>query len=78
MSGQCHCFLCTRERVEADPDTPKMFGQPTLMMRMFLCETCGNKRCPHAADCRLECTGSNEPGQVGSLYEHAANNSTGA
>ena len=35
---------------------------------MFLCATCGNKRCPHATDCRLVCTGSNEPGQPGSVY----------
>lgn len=43
------------------------------MLRMFLCGICGNKRCPHAADHRLDCTGSNEPGQRGSLYESALN-----
>lgn len=37
-------------------------------IRMFLCETCGNKRCPHATDHRLTCTGSNDPGQPGSVY----------
>lgn len=37
-------------------------------MRMVLCPTCGNKRCPHANDHRNECTGSNEPGQPGSAY----------
>lgn len=37
-------------------------------MRMVLCPTCGNKRCPHATDHRNECTGSNEPGQLGSAY----------
>jgi hypothetical protein len=36
--------------------------------RMILCGTCGNKRCPHATDHRLACTGSNEPGQLGSSY----------
>ena len=35
---------------------------------MYLCETCGNKRCPHATDCQYVCTGSNEPGQRGSRY----------
>lgn len=35
---------------------------------MILCATCGNKRCPHATDCRNACTGSNEPGQAGSIY----------
>lgn len=36
--------------------------------RMVLCPTCGNKRCPRATDHRLDCSGSNEPGQVGSAY----------
>lgn len=35
---------------------------------MYLCATCGNKRCPHATDCRHACTGSNEPGQRGSMH----------
>jgi hypothetical protein len=37
-------------------------------MRMVLCPTCGNKRCPKANDHRNGCTGSNEPGQAGSAY----------
>lgn len=36
--------------------------------RMVLCPACGNKRCPRANDHWHECTGSNEPGQVGSAY----------
>lgn len=39
-----------------------------LRWRMILCPTCGNKRCPKASDHRLDCTGSNEPGQAGSVY----------
>ncbi len=34
----------------------------------IVCRDCGNKRCPHATDHRHACTGSNEPGQVGSRY----------
>lgn len=34
-------------------------------MRMVLCPTCGNKRCPHAADHRYDCTNSNDPNQKG-------------
>lgn len=34
---------------------------------MVVCDTCGNKRCPHAMDHRNQCSGSNEPGQ---LAEH--------
>jgi hypothetical protein len=41
-------------------------------MRMVLCPKCGNKRCPHATNHELACTGSNEPGQKGSSYEHCA------
>jgi hypothetical protein len=41
-------------------------------MRMVLCPTCGNKRCPHATDHRNACTNSNEPGQVGSSYANCA------
>jgi hypothetical protein len=37
-------------------------------MRMVLCPQCGNKRCPRATDHTLECTHSNEAGQVGSIY----------
>jgi len=37
--------------------------------RMILCPTCGNKRCPHATDHELGCSGSNEPGQPGSRWE---------
>jgi hypothetical protein len=35
---------------------------------IVVCETCGNKRCPHATHHDLACTGSNEPGQPGSRY----------
>ena len=37
-------------------------------MRMVLCPTCGNKRCPKASDHRHTCHGSNEPGQPGSAH----------
>lgn len=35
---------------------------------MTVCQTCGNKRCPKATHHDYECTGSNEPGQAGSVY----------
>ena len=44
----CGCYLCTKARTDLDPG-PMMFGQSIEMHRMFLCETCGNKRCPRAA-----------------------------
>lgn len=50
----CSCFACD--------------GSPVVRSRMYLCSQCGNKRCPHATDCRLACTDSNVEGQEGSMY----------
>jgi hypothetical protein len=36
----------------------------------IVCDICGHKRCPHATNHELECTGSNESGQKGSLWEN--------
>jgi hypothetical protein len=70
----CSCYACTEADVRDNP-APKselLFGRvDARMARMFLCEKCGNKRCPHAADHNLPCTGSNASGQRGSLYEDA-------
>lgn len=43
-------------------------GLMLLPRFMVVCGTCGNKRCPKAADHNNACTGSNEPGQPGSDY----------
>jgi hypothetical protein len=72
----CPCYGCTKARTDLEPGH-LMFGEPVEMQQMFLCETCGNKRCPHAADHENECTGSNEPGQAGSLYEALSPSNTG-
>ncbi len=40
---------------------PRYFG-------MIVCDTCGNKRCPHATDHDNPCTNSNAPGQPGSRF----------
>lgn len=55
----CPCLEC----VPADADPLSFVAQ------MHLCPHCGNKRCPGAANHNNECSGSNEPGQPGSLYE---------
>ena len=61
-AGLCGCRQCLRDRdVRAN-------GFPIEACLMILCETCGNKRCPHATDHRNACTGSNAPGQPGSAY----------
>ena len=59
----CGCYACDVPAWQLWPEA-NFF----LRTRMNLCMTCGNKRCPGAADHRNECTGSNEPGQPGSLY----------
>jgi hypothetical protein len=62
----CGCTKC----LDASGKTVEVFGMqiPVSGMMMVLCATCGNKRCPHAADHELACTDSNEPGQPGSNY----------
>ena len=40
----------------------------TGLFRFAVCPECGNKRCPKATNHMLECTGSNEEGQEGSIY----------
>jgi hypothetical protein len=61
---ECQCQACWKEHAPSPHDFP--FG---IVSRPFIvCGTCGNKRCPHAADHRNKCTGSNEPGQTGSSY----------
>lgn len=54
----CPCKACVP--VDADPWS--------FHAQMHLCPHCGNKRCPGAADHRNLCSGSNKPGQFGSLY----------
>lgn len=65
---QCRCRQCLRDRNEGTEIAPGIFI-PAEAQQMILCQTCGNKRCPHATDHRHACTGSNEPGQAGSAYE---------
>jgi hypothetical protein len=61
----CWCHKCIEGKTTRG-------GFPLSGTRMILCPTCGNKRCPHATNHELACTGSNEPGQKGSSYEHCA------
>lgn len=62
----CGCAKCLDRR---EP-LVELFGHfiPASHTRMVVCQICGNKRCPHAADHNNACTNSNEPGQPGSNY----------
>lgn len=62
-----YCRRCQAAESQLIED---LIGGPHWMtgQMMILCPTCGNKRCPHATDHLNACTGSNDPGQPGSVY----------
>ena len=77
----CSCLACDgpymptfkefAEGVRITKDTPRPpmdEANNRVRVRMSLCPVCGFKRCPGAADHEHRCTGSNQPGQPGSLY----------
>lgn len=64
----CECHRCIEEH-RLGREGPPFGFIPLSSMKMILCPVCGNKRCPHAADHDLACTGSNKPGQPGSAYQ---------
>jgi hypothetical protein len=53
--GACNCHQCRKDRMDDSP-------------LFVVCAECGNKRCPRATDHKWPCTGSNDPGQPGSIY----------
>lgn len=59
----CQCRRCIQERGDT------IAGYPVELVRMIVCQNCGNKRCPQANDHRNSCTKSNKPGQPGSAYQ---------
>jgi len=61
------CIRCAEIKVAARGVRATLL-EPELN-RMFLCPTCGNKRCPKATYHDNKCTGSNAPGQEGSDYK---------
>ena len=67
----CGCRTCVDHRVTHLPPeidySDRLFS--STASRFIICGVCGNKRCPHATDHRLECTDSNDTGQSGSAYE---------
>ena len=64
MSENCgNCHRCVKEAKKG------LVGIEAVLHKMILCPVCGNKRCPKASDHRLDCTGSNDSGQPGSVYK---------
>jgi len=71
--GRCGCHRCIKEFGITSGDGDDWFSAlPLSSTKMILCPMCHNKRCPKASDHRLDCTGSNEPGQSGSVYSAPA------
>lgn len=66
-NDNCECHRCIKEN-GLTVDIAPGWAVPLSTTKMILCPVCGNKRCPKASDHRLACTGSNAPGQDGSVY----------
>jgi hypothetical protein len=68
-----NCGYCRACAIHFAPDLTSLSLSEAMIMsplnRPHFCETCGNKRCPHATDHRLACTTSNESNQPGSSYQ---------
>ena len=69
----CRAAMLQGGNSQVSPDGWCRTCRPVTMsdMRFVVCPDCGNKRCPRANDHRNVCTGSNEPGQIGSAYPAA-------
>jgi len=63
----CRCHQCIEDFAIVYKITEEL-QLPWSAIHMILCPECGNKRCPKASNHRFACTGSNEPGQKGSIY----------
>lgn len=64
----CECHYCIKTK-NLRSDGEHGWSWPLSAVKMILCPDCGNKRCPKASNHELRCTGSNEPGQAGSVYQ---------
>jgi len=66
----CTCQRCHHERF---PERMESLGDLESWLHgpgwPYACHQCGNKRCPHHADHRFVCTGSNAVDQVGVLIQ---------
>lgn len=73
MSGypgliEADCMACASAKLAQHGDFFEATRKGYFIGHPSIYSKCGNKRCPCAAHHDNECTGSNEPGQPGSLY----------
>jgi hypothetical protein len=66
----CHCMRCASHWANLNAAQKGMRGW-SMNGPGFRdgCAVCLNRNCPHHTDHRLDCTGSNELGQPGSVYK---------
>lgn len=57
----CNCYDCVAAYCKEFPVEDAIDFRT---MRMFVCEFCGNKRCPHSQWHGFKCSGSNDTDQV--------------
>jgi len=60
------CITCDDQRAKIQTESGDHLS--AMMRRMIVCPECGNKRCPKATHHDNPCSGSNDSGQVGSIY----------
>ncbi|WP_428357555.1 hypothetical protein [Methyloprofundus sp.] len=65
--NNCECHKCITNK-ELKINVGQLGKIPINVVKMIVCDECGNKRCPKASDHNLNCTGSNEVNQSGSVY----------
>lgn len=68
----CGCQRCNEYLERLVETTDRTAGEEHDWLEftggMIVCPTCGNKRCPKATHHIETCSGSNNPGQIGSSY----------
>ena len=68
MLTEACCWTCDKARRKG-LDMMQQINRFGYLGGMIVCPTCGNKRCPKASWHKNQCSGSNEPGQEGSIYQ---------
>jgi hypothetical protein len=65
--GAADCYTCDQKQREG-LTIIEQFEKFGSLGAFIVCPTCGNKRCPKATWHENACSGSNEPGQPGSIF----------
>jgi hypothetical protein len=66
---KCQCHKCSNIRIEQYLKDNNFDAVINESLHFRACPICGNKRCPKTYDHELDCTNSNEPGQIEAIYK---------